>query len=74
MRIDVRERALQLRRAELAWVEEMAERMTRLLGAEQLQGLSRYMDNPLARLKLLLSVFRRVRTLAKYELDGKAKL
>ena len=74
MRIDVRERAIKLQRAELAWVEEMTERMTRLLGPEQLNGLSRHLDNPLAKLKLLLSVFRRVRTIARYERDGKVRL
>jgi len=74
MRLDARKRALQLERAEIAWLDDVTERMTRLIGAEHIQGLLSHMDNPIARLKLLLSVFRRVRTLAKYELDGKAKL
>lgn len=74
MRFDARERALQLKRAELAWVEDVTEKMQRLLDVRNVSAVLAHIDNPIARLKLLLSVFRRVRSLAEYELDGKAKL
>jgi hypothetical protein len=74
MRIDVRERVLELERHELEWIETSTDRMAKLMGFEDVQTVNALTKNPLATLKVLLSLYRRVRTLAKFEQAGKAKL
>lgn len=74
MRVDARDRLLSLEKQEIEWLEESSNRMAKMLGFEDLPTLARLTGNPLATLKLMLSLYRRVRTLAKFEEDGKAKL
>lgn len=72
MRIDARERLLSVEQKELEWLETSANKMAELLGFEDLPTLARLTGNPIATLKLMLALYRRVRTLAKFKESGKA--
>jgi hypothetical protein len=74
MQVDVRQRIIELEQQELEWVETSANRMAKLMGFEDVATLNKVTRNPLATLKVLLSLYRKVRTLAKFEESGKAKL
>lgn len=74
MQMDVRERALSLEREELKFLEESTNKMAEMMGFENVAALNRLTGNPIATLKALLAVYRRVKALGKYELSGKAKL
>lgn len=74
MRISVKRQEITLKRDQLHFVEESAESLSRLLGFKNLDELHNFTQNPLATLKILLSLYRKVRTLAKYESKGKANL
>jgi hypothetical protein len=74
MQVDVRERLLELEEKELAWIETSTDKIAKLMGFKDVATLSTVTRNPLATLKLVLSLYRRVRTLAKYEESGKANL
>jgi hypothetical protein len=46
--------------------------MSKILGFEDIKQLNERTGNPYISLKILLSLYRRVRTLAGYERDGRA--
>ncbi len=73
MRIKAKREELQLHREQLQFLEESCQTLSRLMGLKNLEQLHALTPNPLATLKILLSVYRRVRTLAGYEDAGKAK-
>jgi hypothetical protein len=56
MRIDVRERLLQLEQHELEWVMTSTDRLAKLMGFTDVATLNGVTRNPLATLKLLLSL------------------
>ena len=74
MRIKAKREELELRREELKFLEESCQILSRLMGFRNLEELQALTPNPLATLKMLLSLYRRVRTLAEYEDAGKAKI
>ena len=74
MRIKVKRQEIVLKREQLRFVEESAKSLSRGLGFKNLDELNMLTKNPLGTLKILLSLYRRLRTLAKYESKGKADL
>jgi hypothetical protein len=74
MRLEIRSKELDLSAKELAFVEKCADQMARVLGLSDLQEMHRRTGNPWLTLKILLSLFRRVRTLTDYQLEGKVDL
>lgn len=74
LRLKVRETELQLSKVEAKVIEEHAETMARLLGFDSHRQLTERTGNPFFTLKILLSYYRRLRTLAKFEVSGKARL
>jgi hypothetical protein len=72
LRIEEERRHLQLAKEELDFVEESSQQLSRALGFENLAALNTLTGNPLATTKILLSYYRRVRTLADYAKKGKA--
>lgn len=74
MRVKVKRQEIALRRDQIRFAEESAKSLSQLLGFKNLEELHYLTQNPLATLKILLSLYRRVRTLAKYESKGKANL
>jgi len=74
LRLDVRNKEIELSRAELHLVEEQAEVAARFLGFEGHEELTGRTGNPYITLKILLSFYRRLRTLAEFSKEGKADL
>lgn len=71
LRIEVEERRLQLSRSELDFSEECAETIASIFGWD-VKYLTAKTGNPYKTLKILLSIARRLRILAEYQLKGKA--
>ena len=72
LRLDVERRRMELTRDELRMVLEMSETMSRMLEIGSPDAVHERTRHPLISLKVLLSVYRRVRTLAEYKIKGKA--
>jgi hypothetical protein len=73
LRIEVKRRELELERSHDEYIEECVLRMTRLLGLSEVGQMHEKTGSPLKTLKILLSLYRRIRTLVGYEMNGKAK-
>ncbi|MBM70854.1 MAG: hypothetical protein CME43_15415 [Haliea sp.] len=74
LRIDVKRKQLLLESEEMAAVEHHADIAARLLGFPNHQSITERTGNPYVTLKILLSLYRRVRTLAEFKNKGKADL
>lgn len=72
MRIEGRRKTLNLRKEEAEFVEKSLSAMARILGFRNISDINERTGNPYVSLKILLSLYRRVRTLAEYERKGKA--
>jgi hypothetical protein len=74
MSIKVKRQEIALRRDQIRFAQESAKALSQLLDFKHLNDLDNLTRNPLGTLKILLSLYRRVRLLAKYESKGKANL
>ena len=74
LRIEVERKKLELVRENYDFLVRSTEEMSKVLGLQSPQALLQRTDDPLDALKILLSIYRRVRTLAEYENKGKANL
>ncbi len=74
LRVKVEQQELELAKQHDKYIEESAQRMAELLGLPNLRQMHAKTGSPLKTLKILLSMYRRVRTLAEYEKRGKTKL
>ncbi len=72
MRIEGRRRALSLRDEELDFVQKSLREMSKILGLKNIKEVNERTGDPYVSLKILMSLYRRVRTLAGYERGGKA--
>jgi hypothetical protein len=72
LRLEERRRSLNLSKEEREYVEQSLEAMARILGFENIKEINERTGDPYKSLKILLSLYRRVRTLADYEREGKA--
>jgi len=74
LRIEVERKKIELSREEIALIRYANEEMAQLLGLPSAQAIVERSDDPLVALKILLSIYRRVRTLAEFKNSGKANL
>ncbi len=74
LRLSVQRQQMSFSREQLQFVEESSDRLARLLGFGDLQELNSLTGNPVATLKILMSYYRRVRTLAEFQTGGKLSL
>jgi len=74
LRIEVERKQIQLSREELQLVEDASETMARIVGVGTATVLHERTRDSLKSLKILLSVYRRLRILAQFKLKGKANL
>lgn len=74
LRIEEKRKELELERAHADYIEQCMQRMARLLGFSDASQMHQKTGSPLKTLKILLSLYRRVRTLAEFETKGKTKL
>lgn len=73
MRLEAKERSIQLTEHELEFLVATSDKLCGFLGVEKERFLKELAPNELARLKILLSLYRRVRVLGGLEQSGKAK-
>jgi hypothetical protein len=72
LRLEAKRKQLEFDKQELEYIEYAAERMANLLGASNLEEIHQRTGHPYLSLKILMSLYRRVRTLADYQKKGKA--
>lgn len=73
-RIEVAKNELELEQQYQEFIENSVDRMVRLLGLSGIEKINQKTGSPLKTLKILLSLYRRIRTLAEYQNKGKTKL
>ncbi len=73
MKVNAKREELDLRQDEVRFLEDATQRLSRLMGFPNVAAIHRLTGNPLATIKILLSIYRRLRKLAAYEEAGKAK-
>jgi hypothetical protein len=73
LQIDVKKKELELKEADLKFVNSSAKSLAELIGFKNIKELHKVTRNPLTSLKILLSFYRRIRALADYTNKGKTK-
>ncbi|HEY3374500.1 MAG TPA: hypothetical protein VGK02_05500 [Candidatus Aquicultor sp.] len=73
LRIEVEKKELELEAQHLEYINQSVAQMSKLMGFEDIQHIHEKTGNPLITLKILLSLYRRVRTLAEYQNNGKIR-
>ncbi len=71
--IEIERKRLELEREQLEFAIEACEKLSRMMDLPDPATIHTRTDNPLISLKILLSIYRRVRTLAIYQQRGKAE-
>jgi hypothetical protein len=71
--ISVKRKELQLEREVVEFIDLSMKCLARMMGFEGVRELYKVTPNPLAAVKILLSFYRRVGTLAEYQQKGKAE-
>ncbi|MDI6729654.1 MAG: hypothetical protein QMD44_12130 [Thermodesulfovibrionales bacterium] len=74
LRIETKRKELQLKKEEREYVDDSLKQMAQLLGFKNLAEINARTGNPYITLKILLSFYRRLRTLADYQKRGKTNL
>jgi hypothetical protein len=72
MQIDLKRKEMELSKEQVDFALDMSKKLSESLGFEHLEELHERTGHPLATLKMLLSYFRRIRSLAEYTVAGKA--
>lgn len=73
LQMDVRKKELELKEADIKFLNSSSKSLAKLLGFKNLKELNELTQNPLTTLKILLSFYRRIRSLADYTKRGKTK-
>jgi hypothetical protein len=74
LRIEVDRKKLELTKEQIYLVADANEKMADILNLDSHDTIDQRTNDPLISLKIFLSVYRRIRTLAEYENKGKASL
>ena len=74
LRIEVERKRIELTKEQLSLVSYANDEMAKILGLPSAEAIVDRSDDPLIALKILLSIYRRIRTLAEYKNKGKANL
>ena len=74
MKIEAKRASLKLSKEQLDFAVESSEKLSKLMGFENLEQINKLTKNPLATLKILLSFYRKIKVLAKFDISGKTKL
>jgi hypothetical protein len=72
LRMAVESRRIALSKEQIAFVKECADNLADVVGVASAKALDERTKDPLISLKILLSVYRRIRTLAEFKNRGKA--
>lgn len=74
LKLDVELKRIELTREQIDLLIYSSEEIAKILGLPSADPILRRTKNPLVALKILMSIYRRVRTLAEYQNKGKANL
>lgn len=74
LRIEVEKNQIELEEQHQQFIERSANRMANLMGLSSIEQMHQKTGSQLKTLKILLSFYRRVRTLSEYQNKGKTKL
>ena len=72
LKLQTESSALRLSAEDAKYIDASSRTMAKILGFRSTVDINRLTDSPYLTLKILLSVYRRVRTLSEYEYKGKA--
>lgn len=74
LRLEVKRKELEFKQEELNYINSCVTQMTQMLGFDNLEEINRRTGHPYISLKILMSLYRRLKKLADYAKDGKADL
>ena len=74
MKIKVKRRELELEEYKMQFIEDCTEKLSRQLKFEHRREIDDLTSDPLATLRILLSYYRRLQKLSKYETSGKTEI
>lgn len=74
MRIKIEQAALELEHTNIKYIQKSTDTMVSLLGLEDIEQIHKKSGSNLKTLKILLSLYRRVKILAEFQRSGKTKL
>ena len=72
LKIEVERKEIELTKEQLSMVRHSFDELSSMIGIEHIQTINSRTDDPLISLKILLSIYRRLRDLAEYQNTGKA--
>lgn len=72
--ITTKQAELELEQANMEYIQKSTDTMVKLLRLEDIEQIHKKSGSPLKTLKILLSLYRRVRILAEFQRSGKTKL
>jgi hypothetical protein len=73
-KIELKQAKLKLERENHDFVIESCEKMAELMGFKHLKQMHKRTGNPFVSLKMLLAIYRRLRDLQKFEIEGKTRI
>lgn len=73
MRTEVKRKDIALETEQLDFIIDSSDKLSKMMGFQNVEEINKLTGSPLATLKILLSFYRRIRVLAGYEKKGKAK-
>ncbi|WP_309400017.1 hypothetical protein [Cerasicoccus maritimus] len=73
-KIEVQRKKLDLDKETIAFIKESGHELAEMMDFPYYEEINEITKNPLTTLKILLSFYRRIRTLVEYEKSGRAKL
>ena len=73
MGIEAKRQTLLLSKKQIDFAIKSANKLSRLLGFENVEQIQKLTKNPLATLKILLSFYRKIKTLSEFTVKGKTK-
>ncbi|NDV61659.1 hypothetical protein G0Q06_04270 [Puniceicoccales bacterium CK1056] len=74
MKLEAKRESLKLSKEQLDFAVKSTDKLSRLMGFENIKQINRLTKNPLATLKILLSFYRKIKILAEFDESGKTKL
>jgi len=74
LRIEVKKKELELEKQHKDFIRDSTEKMANILSLKDIAQMHEKSGSPLKTLKILLSLYRRIRTLVEYQNRGKTKL
>lgn len=72
--IDIQTKEIELANKQMNFILDANKKMAKILGLDSAEAIEQRAEHPVIAMKILFSIYRRVRTLAEYQEKGKARL